>query len=73
MKILIKNGHIIDPSQGIDGIGDVVIENWKIVEVRIAQKRGSAEAQKKTPPQPPLDKGGIGGGVFSELRTPNLL
>ncbi|MBT9536765.1 MAG: hypothetical protein IVZ94_01370 [Nitrospirae bacterium] len=58
MNILIKNGHIIDPSQGIDGIGDVVIENWKIVEVRIAQKRGSVEAQKKTPPQPPLDKGG---------------
>ena len=53
MKILIKNGHIIDPSQGIDGIGDVVIENWKIVEVRIAQKRGSVEAQKKTPPSPP--------------------
>ncbi|MEK7712971.1 MAG: dihydroorotase, partial [Nitrospirota bacterium] len=69
MKILIKNGHIIGPSQGIDGIGDIVIENGKIVEVRIAQKRGSAEAQKKTPPQPPLDKGGIKRGVDSEFKT----
>lgn len=32
MKILIKNGHIIDPSQQIDGIGDVLIEDGKIKE-----------------------------------------
>lgn len=34
MRILIKNGHIIDPSQGIDGIGDVLIEEGKIKEIR---------------------------------------
>ena len=34
MNILIKNGHIIDPSQGIDGIGDVFIEDGKIIEVK---------------------------------------
>ena len=32
MKILIKNGRIIDPSQDIDGIGEVFIENGKIRE-----------------------------------------
>ena len=35
MKILIKNGHIIDPSQGIDGGGDILIEDGKIKEIRV--------------------------------------
>lgn len=35
MKILIKNGHIIDPSQEIDGIGDILIEGEKIIEIRM--------------------------------------
>lgn len=35
MKILIKNGHIIDPSQEIDGIGDILIEGGKIIEIRM--------------------------------------
>ncbi len=43
--IVIKNGHIIDPSQCIDGIGDIFIEDGKIV--RIEQKSGSPEAKKK--------------------------
>ena len=30
MRILIKNGHIIDPSQGIDRVGDILIEDGKI-------------------------------------------
>ncbi|MDI6800903.1 MAG: dihydroorotase [Thermodesulfovibrionales bacterium] len=33
-SILIKNGHIIDPSQGIDRIGDILIEGGKIAEIR---------------------------------------
>ncbi len=33
MKIIIKNGHIIDPSQGIDGVGDILIEDGKIKEI----------------------------------------
>ncbi len=47
MKILIKNGRIIDPSQDIDGIGEVFIENGKIREITIVQKRRSTEARKK--------------------------
>jgi dihydroorotase len=46
-SILIKNGHIVDPSQNIDGIGDVLIEDGKIKEIVLGRKRGSAEAQKK--------------------------
>ncbi|MBI5205942.1 MAG: dihydroorotase [Nitrospirae bacterium] len=41
MKILIKNGHIIDPSQGIDGVGDVLIEDGKIKEIRGQGVKGS--------------------------------
>lgn len=33
MEILIENGHIIDPSQGIDGIGNILTEDGKIKEV----------------------------------------
>ncbi len=32
MKILIKNGRIIDPSQGIDKTGDILVENGKIAQ-----------------------------------------
>lgn len=40
MKILIKNGHVADPSTGKDGRFDVLIENGRIqkVEERIADK-----------------------------------
>jgi len=33
MKILIKNGHVIDPANNIDGIYDILVENDKISEV----------------------------------------
>ena len=33
MRILIKNGHIIDPSQKIDEVGDIFIEDGKIKEL----------------------------------------
>ena len=29
-KTLIKNGHVVDPSQGIDKKRDILIENGKI-------------------------------------------
>jgi len=32
--LIIKNGHIIDPSQGIDEVGDILIEDGKISEIR---------------------------------------
>ena len=59
MKILIKNGHIIDPSQNIDGIGNIFIENGKIQEIKIQTTH------------PPLNKGGQRGGDDSKLRTIN--
>ena len=46
MKILIKNGHIIDPSQGIDGVGDVLIEEGKIIEVRSQKSEVRSKEQK---------------------------
>lgn len=35
MDIIITNGHVIDPSQNINGIGDILIENGKIREIRL--------------------------------------
>jgi len=55
VRILIKNGHIIDPSQKIDGVGDILIEEGKIKEIKI-QDAGYH------PPQSPLSKGGSKGG-----------
>ncbi len=51
MRILIKNGHIIDPSQGIDGIGDILIEDGKIK--RIGDWGLGIGKKEKTNPQPP--------------------
>jgi len=47
MNILIKNGRIIDPSQNIDGIGEILVKDGKIHEINLMQKRGSSEARKK--------------------------
>ena len=33
MKILIKNGHVIDPANGIDAVTDIFIENGVISEI----------------------------------------
>ena len=33
MKILIKNGHVIDPENGIDEVTDIFVENGMISEV----------------------------------------
>ncbi len=69
MTILIQNGHIIDPSQGIDGFGDVLIEDGKIKEIRI--QNTEYRSQKSNPPLPPFSKGGRGGITNSELKTIN--
>ncbi len=58
MKILIKNGNIIDPSQGIDGIGDVLIEDGKIKEVGIKGKGQNARSKEQK-----------SGAESAELRT----
>ncbi|NWF76172.1 MAG: dihydroorotase [Nitrospirae bacterium] len=57
MKILIKNGHIIDPLQGIDGIGNILIEGGKIAKIKM----------QKTPPI--VTKGTRRVGNDSELQT----
>ena len=38
MNIVIRNGHIIDPSQGIDGVGDIYIESGKIKDINIKSR-----------------------------------
>ncbi|MBF0506066.1 MAG: dihydroorotase [Nitrospirae bacterium] len=46
--LLIKGGHIIDPSQGIDGIGDVYIEGGRIASIRLNNgNQYRAPAQKE--------------------------
>lgn len=35
MSLFIRNGRIIDPSQGIDGLGDIRLEKGKIVAVAV--------------------------------------
>jgi dihydroorotase len=47
MNILIKNGNIIDPSQEIDGTGDILIEDGKIKEVRIKGKEQKAKSKEQ--------------------------
>jgi dihydroorotase len=43
MNVLIKNGHIVDPSQGIDEAGDILIEDCKIKEVKTRSTHLRAE------------------------------
>ncbi|MFZ5996210.1 MAG: dihydroorotase [Nitrospirota bacterium] len=54
--IVIKNGALIDPSQGIEGIGDIIIERGRIAGLSMkngrheggeARKRGKSEMQKR--------------------------
>lgn len=34
MRVLIKNGHVLDPATGVDGICDVLTENQRIIGVK---------------------------------------
>jgi dihydroorotase len=43
LKVLIKNGYIVDPSQGIDGVGEILIEEGKIKEVREHRSGGKRD------------------------------
>jgi dihydroorotase len=63
MKIVIKNGHVIDPSQGIDGVCDIFLEDGKIKEVRSSESEVKNKKKKfplspDNPPVPPLEKRG---------------
>lgn len=46
-NMLIKNGYIIDPSQGIDGIGDILIEDGKIIELRVKSSESGVKDNSK--------------------------
>lgn len=46
MRILIKNGHVIDPSQGIDGVFDILIEDQKIKGVMNPSELGVTNPNK---------------------------
>jgi dihydroorotase len=39
VKIYIRNGRIIDPSQGLDTVGDIVIDEGKIAEIAIGKQK----------------------------------
>ena len=45
--ILIKNGHVFDPSREIDGICDILIEAKKIKEVRPLDARSGTQGKKR--------------------------
>ncbi|MCL5024129.1 MAG: dihydroorotase [Nitrospirae bacterium] len=47
-RILIQNGHIVDPSQGIDAAGDVLIEEGKIKEIRTEGQKSKRSKGQKT-------------------------
>ena len=34
MRVLIKNGHVLDPATGVDGICDVLTEDQRIIGVK---------------------------------------
>jgi dihydroorotase len=38
MRILIKEGRLLDPCQGLDAVGDIRIEDWKIREINTGGK-----------------------------------
>ncbi len=44
MKLIIANGHVVDPSQGIDGAYDILVESGKIASI---SPRGKLKAPEK--------------------------
>lgn len=47
MRILITNGHVIDPSQGIDGAYEILIEDGKIKEVKSQKSKAKSQEENK--------------------------
>ena len=45
MKILIKNGHVIDPANGVDEVTDIYIKDGVIAEVGKNEELGGVEMQ----------------------------
>ena len=46
MKIFIKNGHLIDPTQKIDEICDILIEDGKIKEMQRLKGKGQRAGEQ---------------------------
>jgi len=49
VRIHIQNGRIIDPSQGLDTIGDIVIDDGKIKEVITQESKQKLQDKNKDP------------------------
>ena len=43
MKILIKNGHLVDPANKKEGVFDVLLANGKVIKVSKEIKESGAE------------------------------
>ncbi len=64
MRILIENGHIVDPSQEIDCKGDILIENKKIKQIWLYNQKNTKghkeiSSFKKDPTIKILDASGL--------------
>jgi dihydroorotase len=47
VKILVKNGHLVDPSQGIDGVCDILVAGGKIRELKVHETKGKNQKLTK--------------------------
>ena len=47
MKTVIRNGRIVDPSQGIDKVCDLVIDDGKIKEVKSQRSKVRSQRHEK--------------------------
>ncbi|MEW6053817.1 MAG: dihydroorotase [Nitrospirota bacterium] len=59
MRVFIQNGHIIDPSQGIDGAGDIFIEHGKIKEITLRNREQKAKGREGRQIERHIDAGGL--------------
>lgn len=58
MRVVIKNGHVIDPSQGIDGVCDLVVEDGKIKEVKSEKSKGKGQRHENNRGTKEIDASG---------------
>lgn len=59
MRVLVQNGHIIDPSQEIDGEGDIFIEHGKIKEITLRNREQKAKGREGRQIERHIDAGGL--------------
>jgi dihydroorotase len=55
MNLLIKGGRVVDPSQGLDGTMDILVENGKISKIGGDLSESAAKGSKKAPALEVLD------------------